>query len=422
MPYIIILLYIFISIGYMLKEYKKYYISPSLIFVFFQLIMFLGIVFLFDNKSISDWKLIFLYFIALITFIIGDILFANRENRIKYYKIEEKLELRENKKIRMLVIVSISLIICFMFFSRTQNVFFLTIESILKGNVQDYSELRKEINFTEGSGYIYALRVYIIPFITFYFLFCEKNKMIGLILLPFSIIFLLASGQRGGFIYITITIILFIMMNNKYGKNIQLLKIKKLRIILLFSIIVFLAFTIANGRQTVSGSLFSATIDRLFKDNQYCAIIAFKFINIQPIQWGKDWLNMFVSILPGNHTYIPLATLVFSFIYGGSLAGTSPPCIWGSVYYNWGIAGVAIIPFILGICYKRLYFSLFSKPLSKYRVFYYAFLFYTAGSWMLDSPMFFLNDGFIIIVLLNIMITFSVEKNSVFKLNEKSDY
>ena len=154
-----------------------------------------------------------------------------------------------------------------------------------------------------------------------------------------------------------------------------------------------------------SVGLFAAIFDRMIYDNQISAVYAFRYIEAQPIQMGKDWLNMAVDLLPGKNSYIPVASVIHAQLWGGSYEGTSPPCIWGSTYYNFGTIGVFVVAFLIGFWFKRIYSMFVRKRNSKFRLFYFGSLFLALGMWMTDSPMYLFNEGAITLFLLYIVVT-----------------
>ena len=167
---IIIILYIVISVLFCLVEYKKNYITPSLIWVVFQIIMFVGICLLYDNEKTSDKNLIFIYFISLILFILGDE-FGKKIYVYKTIQCSEQLHLSYNLYMCVIIIAIISIIACAIFFIKAgQNAFLLLLSSWRSNTIVETVEVRRSINFTKGSGYIYQIRVYILPLLCMYLL------------------------------------------------------------------------------------------------------------------------------------------------------------------------------------------------------------------------------------------------------------
>lgn len=397
MIYIFCCTYICFNLFFVFYYYKRDYFAPLMIFLIFQLIMYVGLIKIVDFNNSSDLKLIFLYFIALFGLIVGD-QFVFMRNK-KYVKMNySKLNGTQGERIILLMIFSF--MACYFFFTNLGLNLFEMIKSIIAGDL-NFSEYRKSVNFAIGSGYIYQFRVFILPFLVFYTIICEKKylRVLGIILIGPMFFFLIASGQRAGLIKAMCMFGMMILFLNYYGEGKPIWKNKLFIATGILTIILFLLLTILNGRHIVSGSLFGAIYDRFIFDNQYAAKYAFRYIDSEPTQWGRDWYNMFLDILPGKNSYVSIAAKTHAFFYG-SYEGTAPPCIWGSTYYNWGILGVFIFSMIIGSVYRQIYEMMFAKPLTKFRLCLFAYLFVSMGMWMADSPMYFFDEGTITFIIL----------------------
>lgn len=198
MIYIFCCTYICFNLFFVFYYYKRDYFAPLMIFLIFQLIMYVGLIKIVDFNNSSDLKLIFLYFIALFGLIVGD-QFVFMRNK-KYVKMNySKLNGTQGERIILLMIFSF--MACYFFFTNLGLNLFEMIKSIIAGDL-NFSEYRKSVNFAIGSGYIYQFRVFILPFLVFYTIICEKKylRVLGIILIGPMFFFLIASGQRAGLI------------------------------------------------------------------------------------------------------------------------------------------------------------------------------------------------------------------------------
>ncbi len=426
MEVIIILYYVF-AIFFIVNTIRKNFITPSLLFVMMQILMFTGIIMYANFENEADTKLIIIYFISLILFILGTLM-ANSIKRKKGTKTifhKKQTEITKNQKMIIIAITLLSVIICSFFFLKAgYNVFVMIFKSLNTSSVDNYTDSRIAFNNISGVGYIYQFRVILLPLLTAYLISLKeqsKLKKTGIILLPIMTMFLLGTGQRGGFVIFILTCIVALLYIYKiYGDK----KIKKtLLAIIGVSIALFSIMTLFNGRVGSDGSVANAVIKRALNDNQESAVIAFRYIDTQPTQYGRDWLLSLKDILPGKNNYTQLAYKVFKIMYG-SERGTAPPCIWGSTYYNFGIVGILIFPLLLGFFYQKLYISFSKRELNKLTIFLYSALFVILGSWVDETPLYLFNSGFITVYLLKILllnnrISATSDKKSIIRVAKK---
>lgn len=402
---LVILLTIFIDILFIAIEFRRSYLSPSFFFILYQLIMLCGLIGIIDNQYKQDTLLAYLYFIGNIAFICGCYIVPYNKKVILLNNYDDDIS---RKEIHLMIFIMLAcIIICYLFFYIHGNVFIRSIQHLISKTYENLSWMRKDIRYAKGSGYIYELRVYILPVITFYLIFYSNKfyKIIGLIVLPIVCIFLLSSGQRYGAIIAMIMAIVSLLSVNHY---IMKRRIREYKFVFFIFIIIFISFiilTIFNGR-TETDTVLYAIYKRLLYDNQFCDIISFRYIiydSSSPI--GEEWSKMLLHFIPWcrDDSYQILATRTFKFLYG-TYQGTAPPSIWGSTYYDFGIIGVIFIGFIFGLFCKLLYIQMFKHKLSAYRVHIFAYLFFSVGSWFADSAIHFINDGFIELLFLHYLL------------------
>ena len=405
---ILCVVYYMIAIIYIFYSFYSYYITPNLIFATIQIVMFIGITGYADYTMNADRQLVFIYMLALIFFIISSAFNFKRYN-LKNRKVEvsENEELSQIQRIVIWIMVTVAVLACSYLFARSGgNVFIQSLKSFLGNSDYSIKVGRKNILDVAGVGYIYQFRTIILPILTVYLINAGgiKEKNIAYAIFPLMIIFILGTGQRGGFVmFVLIWATALLLVHRYYGEsNLRKLIILGVGFILLFSIT-----TILNGRVSNDGTVVGAMMARIMDDNQACAIRGFRYIIDQPVQWGVDWFSQIIDILPGKNEYQSLATKIFARMNGGSTAGTAPACLWGSAFYNWGWLGVTLFPWILGHFYSYVYMCFVKKPSNKLRIFLYSGEFVILGMWVSDGPMVLFNQGFITVVLMIWVISFS---------------
>ena len=401
-------IYFLVAIIYVMYSINKYFITPNLIFVMSQMMMFFGISYYIDYEIKADRMLIWMYFLALICFIISSSFFYTKYKlAYKQVKIsdENMLTTTQRQVIWLMIFVSI-LACCYLFVSGGGNVFLQSFSALIGGDNYSTKVGRKNLLGISGVGYIYQFRTIILPILTVYMINAgnKKEKWIAKIIFPLMIIFILGTGQRGGFVMFVLmwgTALLFLY--KYYGEG----NLKKIFLLGVLFFMIFSLTTILNGRVSEDGNVIDAMLTRFINDNQACAVYGMRYIVTQPIQWGADWFSQIRDILPGKNDYQALSVKIFAVLNGGSTAGTSPACIWGSAFYNWGWFGVTVFPVVLAHFYSYIYKCFLSKPLNKIRIFIYAAAFIVLGMWIADGPTVLFNQGFVTIILMLWIITIS---------------
>lgn len=399
-------IYYLISVSYLALTYNKYRICPEFIWVALQLVMFYGIGKKVNYEYESDMVLVCLYLVALICFIITAS-FANQMHRPNKYLIKESNI--GNYIVRfpyVWMILGASIIICGLYFVRGGgNVFIDSIRAMITGSSYSTREARLRMLHVSGTGYVYQLRIAIIPCLTLYYIFIKKNHIFSYILSALAIIFMLGTGQRGGFISFMCVCVLAVYYW-QVAKKEQVIEVKKknsLRtyiIIFTVALSLFALTTIMNGRVASGGSVFAAMTKRIINDNQSTAVHSFQYVYEMPCQFGRDWYLMLRKLLPGAPAYRSVATRVFAIWNGGSTRGTAPPCIWTSAYYNFGVFGVILVSSILGIATTKLHRRYTRGTLDELATIIYAGKSFLLGYWLVDGPVTLFNNGFIALCIL----------------------
>lgn len=426
---LITIMYYSISIIFLVLHYKRYSITPSLVFVAMQLLMFSGIIR--ETTANTDYgrKLIGIYFLSLLCFLLGVLLINGISNTmrrntlltdIKQKDIETNYFDIEPTKYQMRVViflVVISIFICSYYFAQAGiNVFVESFKDIFRGDSVIYATNRADFTSISGAGYIYQFRTSILPLLNLYLLLGQNNKVykkLGIWILPLTIIFLLGTGQRNAFVFVVlISLLNLYLIRKNYKIRINYTAI----IILVFTAVFFLGIlTITNGRvSNDSGNVVVATLSslssRVFDINQNTALNAFKYIETQSTVWGYDWLMMLSDILPGKSGYMPVDRIIFYIAYG-NYNGTGPPDIWGSAWYNWSWLGVTIFPTLLGLIYQGGYRHYRNIPKTKFHVLFYSALCTHLGMWFCGGPVVLFNDGVVTVLIMMVVILYKPIKS-----------
>lgn len=421
---IVILPYYILSVTYIWTRRKNLF-SPTVLFVICQFFMFTGILTFVDFSIAADKKLVCIYLLVLLMFCVGS-LFAKRNIVINEQVSDQIFEMSsyQNNAIIFMVLVSIALC-AYLFVQNGGNAFIYAIRSIILGSDGNIIQMRYGFTQVKGIGYIAQFRGVILPVLNIILLVNRKNRelcKLGVIILPFTIVFLLGTGQRGQFVLILLVLIVDIFLQKKYlNYNV---KFSHICIVVGIAFVMFSVLSFSNGRvsdsstSVVEGAIQSFT-KRIFDDNQECAVVGFRYIDSLPVTWGGDWLHMLADLLPGKNDYLSIDYRIFKIVYG-STNGTAPPCIWGSAYHNFGYLGVPIFSFVLGYIYERVYISFLRKQKNQINIGIYAGIFVLMGSWMAGSPVYLFNTGVVSLIIMKmILLNIRFNNGSVYIVSSK---
>lgn len=379
-------------------------LTPSAMFVGFQTIMYIGLIPLVDQTAKSDILYLVAYLVALVSFILGSEVHHHCSNiQVVSISSSKSEGISKAQKELLFSVLIVSLLVCVLFFASSgSNVFIMALRSLLEGSEANYTEQRLANNAVSGVGYVYQFRVILLPLITFYLIFSGNRllRKIGLVVLPLMLLFVLGTGQRGGFVLAIASLMVALININVFYKK------RMGRVIVLFlfaAIVLFAIMTVFNGRVQDGQNVIQSIVSRIFDANQGSGIVAWRYIITQECQMGHDWLMSVLDILPGKNNYTDLAYSIFEIMYG-STRGTAPPCIWGSVYYNFGWLGLMIFPCILGYFLDYLYCRFISRPITVLRIFCYSFMYVAISSWVAGTIMQLFNQGFITVVILSFLL------------------
>ena len=217
----------------------------------------------------------------------------------------------------------------------------------------------------------------------------------------FTLFGLLGTGQRGAFVIsAAVTLTYLYLMNNERFSRRTALVLAAVGVLLILS-------TVALGRST--GDLSStATIservgvatpevaERVFTSNQGSAVIGFRYIySYTQVENGREWAQSLAGAIPGV-SGSDLVNRIFAYRYG-SMRGSSPPSIWGSVYHNFGWVGIAASPALLAALLVGISRRGTRSPRrDAMEVMGIAGVFTVCGFWVAGGPLFLLNNGILV--------------------------
>lgn len=212
-----------------------------------------------------------------------------------------------------------------------------------------------------------------------------------------AVLSLLGTGQRGAFSLFAFTLCGYLWLVSP---------VRRWRRFGLVAMVGFPLFTLATVFQMRNEALADDTAGfgvrltsalgevskRIFVDNQASGWAGFQFTRGLPTQWGGEWLDGILGILPTNSGSDLSAQIAKSL--WGSDAGTAPVSMWGSVHYNWDWLGLFVFPVLLAVAYHWIgATALSAETPSTLELMGMVGTFVSLGFWIAGGPDTVLNGG-----------------------------
>lgn len=407
MNFLMALAFTAISLSGLLIFRKVWIANPVFLFLIFNWIIGIGIIFLLDPGSMAD----IVHFTAIVISVIGFIaggalaLFGRRGGFRPLYKAfwARSLEYDPPAVVRMSVVLLIaSVAISVLYY---QAIGYNLAMLALRGADVDVTTMRLGAYAGEAyfaPGFVNQLKNTGLPvamLAVFTYVRTARQRVVFAILMaPIAVYCLLGTGQRTFFVFFVLMGLIFISIirRGRFGRA---------NLIALGSIF-FLVFTMQSvllGRVQEFGvaSGIGEVVHRIFSSNQLAAVVGFRYVHGEGIQYGRDWLQSVIGILPG-HSGSDVSNRIFSIMYGG-MRGTSPLSVWGSAYYNFGLTGALALGSFMGVIYGGIYRVFLSGRFTVFRIACYSAVLLYLSVWVAGSPIQLLNNGLATAALLLIL-------------------
>lgn len=294
------------------------------------------------------------------------------------------------------------------------SAFIVGVQGLFSGQSEDIATLRVEsYSGTRylAPGYVNQFKNVILPALAVVgavVLFRQKSPFA----LPWTLLMgggallgLLGTGQRGAFVLIALVVIVTLRYASTglgFVRRVIPLALVLLTITLGSTLVLGRSSNEVQGEEGIGaqiGILLSELWGRVAEDNQLSGLAAFRYTERIAPAWGVDWAEGILGLSP-FHRGSTLANDVFASLYGSD-RGTSPPSIWGSVYYNFGAVGLLALPILL-VAFNRFlarcFFSRRDRDILE--VVGYAGMFVVLGMWVAGSPDYLFNTGIVAYVVL----------------------
>lgn len=305
------------------------------------------------------------------------------------------------------ILIGVSFAICIAYYwALGYNVLFLGVFAYATGTPLDITTLR--LDSYSGSqylfpGYVNQFRNVLLPalsLVTIVALFRSRSRLrwwvsTGLILA--NVVFMLGTGQRGAFVtfmLVTVTFIAFVSPR-AFWKWMPRVAVAGLPLFLLATFALGRAQTqldSASGPLEQIWVLFGQLAFRIFGSNQEASVAGFRYIYDLPIQWGGEWWQAAIGLLPGL-TGSDISNQIHAELYGSD-RGTAPLSVWGSTFYNFGFGGVVVMAILLALAVHAIdRVRLSAAHRNSLEVVGAAGVAVVVGTWVAGDPTYLLNVG-----------------------------
>ena len=382
------------------------------IFVASQLLMATGTLFALDEHSRPDSVYAGVITIPMLIYIgvsvsISIIVRSKTDKKISFVKHRVFVAYRPGRWIIALTLLSAIVTIAY-FQAVGYNVLTLGLQDLLAGDASntDFTTLR--LNSYAGSrylfpGYVNQFKNTILPSLTIviiYYLFNAKRphrKLYSVPLILLSFFGILGTGQRGAFILFCLVAITFSYYahRDRFVRRVVIISVVATPFLMLMTLILGRSSQqlAQTGGVLDSTSVLATEISkRFFSDNQSSGIAGFRYTYGLPTQYGAEWFRGILGILPDNPGS-NLAGEIFKSLYG-STRGTAPPSMWGSVYYNFGVGGLILVPILLAAIYQFVTIrAVAHSEMNSLEAIGMSGVFVIFGNWIAGGPEYLLNSG-----------------------------
>lgn len=337
------------------------WITPSALFVMAQGLTTMSIMPLLDTEVRAD----FVHGCILAYATVGFCAFSYlAEDGIKPVALGPKSEYQPGAWVGAILFLSVSVTVAY-FFAVGYSTFLIGIESVITGVGQDTATLR--LNSYAGPrylfpGYVNQFKNIVLPALVLMSVALwwpkRKRRLLSVALVMFAIFGLLGTGQRGAFVYFSLTALIFLILLS--GRVLS----GRIAVFALVALLIVLISTLAlgRGREQVTQAqgvgakgvvLLGQVGERALGSNGLGKVAGFRYVyERKHITFGREWVQTFEGLTPFSRGST-LANEIFAVLYG-SMRGNSPPSLWASTYHNFGAPGVALMPPFLALLFGRL--------------------------------------------------------------------
>ena len=375
---------------------------PFFYMIFFG-IMYFGTVLNLETGLESDLFYYILILCFLFTYTFTTIIFNIKypiSKKLKFFKLQPIIyDSKKTLNIFWFLVIISSLLTLLYFYLLGYNIFSLVINDFSTADIAT-----QRINAYSGEryfapGYFNQFKNALLPVsITILLLNKSKNKkIIYYFFVPIAFFGLVGTGQRAFLLFSFLSIILTIFYLGK-------LKIKNIIIPSFIVLLIFGAGSFFLGRtdEFTLSSTIENLLNRVFYQEQYEALITFRYLYEIPVTYGYDWYRALIGIFPGI-TGSEIQHIVFGLIHGNS-RGMAAISFIGSIYHNFGFIGVIIISSLLAYILNLITYNFLRKKKNIGNVVLFSFITFYTSMFSSGDIIFLFNKGVVLLLILSYLI------------------
>ncbi len=247
------------------------------------------------------------------------------------------------------------------------------------------------------AGYANQFKNLLLPMSLVIWLTSLTGNWRRLAILPTIVIIFLATtgtGQRAPLMFAAISLSVFSVFYYRYRLTVRQI------VIFLIVIQAFGFLSSLQGRVTEFSifASFSELFQRRFLVNQSANLETYWYVVERGHRFGLDWIQDILSLAPSIKPDT-LPRELFGVLWGSSDRGNSPPSLVTTLYFNFWIPGLLILPFLMAWAARAIDKRLRSNNTCKTQVMILAFMLIALSSWTSGSILTVLNAGLITFLL-----------------------
>lgn len=179
-------------------------------------------------------------------------------------------------------------------------------------------------------------------------------KGCAVLLVPVNVYFLSILGGRQYLFGAALTVaLLLIAKTSPLPATIGKRGLSSL-VLMAMALALFGVTTVLQGRSEASGpgalavQSVSSIFNRIGGDATTYQFTAIRILQEEAPVQGQHWLGQLSIVLPGRAEGVSFDERLHGLVFAGNTGGNQPLDVWGATYYNWGVVGMVLVPFVFG--------------------------------------------------------------------------
>jgi len=370
------------------------YSSAAFFFLAIQSTFYVPVIFLVDYSDRLDLHFLSLHLLFFIILNISMVVFFFSA-KASLPEVEDRRGDVQTTNLLNILIAASSLIVTVLYYNANGGLIFQKLGSAAL--VADARLTYYATGEYTYAGYANQFKNLLLPMSFFLILSSFTKETRRVFLLPVLILIFIATtgtGQRAPLLVAAVSLLMFFSFYYRYEPSFKVL------VGVATLIIIFGALSVLQGRVesfSVLGSVLEL-FQRQFVVNQAANLETYWFVVDRGHRFGMDWVQDVLSIAPSIKPN-ELPRELFALLWGSNDRGNSPPSLVTSLYFNFWIPGVVILPVMLAFAVKKLDVRLRKASSSKTDVMILCFALMSLAWWTSSTILSPLNGGLLTCML-----------------------